>query len=489
QLIPFNPGKLFHDNDDSQNILLEPQDSVYIFSKWLFRDKPAVTIEGEVRNKGTFALPENYRIKDAILEAGGLTKDASPGKGEIFRKSGTGDISQIYFSVGYAMSGDPAENLLLKDEDTIRVHSIWEERQKQVVSIDGDVKSPGQYTLANDMRVSDLIFSAGNILESAYLDEAEISSLIIDTGKSVNTDYRKINLRRALDNDPAHNIVLRPYDRVFVKRIPEWKEDRFVEINGEIKFPGRYIIKRGETLSSVLERAGGYTDKAYLRGAVFTRKEVRKLQQENLKALVLRLERELLIEGSVQISTSLSKEEIEAKKVELEQKRKFLESLSRIEATGRMSISLTHIRLLKNGPYDIELEDGDRLNIPMKNNVVNVAGAVMSPGSFIFADNLDYKNYINMSGGYSKYADTGSVYVLKTDGTAKKLPNGFFEWSNSRDRWEMTAFGEDIKDIEPGDSIVVPEKLDRIAWIREIKDITQILYQIAVTAGVLVVVF
>ena len=94
-----------------------------------------------------------------------------------------------------------------------------------------------------------------------------------------------------------------------------------------------------------------------------------------------------------------------------------------------------------------------------------------------------------MTGGYSKYADEDRVYVLKIDGTAKKLASDFFSWNSSNNRWEMDGFGEEIKDIEPGDTIVVPEKLDHIAWMREIKDITQILYQIATTAGVLIVAF
>lgn len=489
ELIPFHPGKLLFNNEEAQNIPLEPRDAIYVFSKWMFYDVPQVTVEGEVRFTGSFDLLKNYRLKDAILEAGGLTKDASLGRGEILRTNEQGDVSQVYFNVGRAMAEDPGENIVLQDRDTIIIHSLWEGKNRQTVSIEGDVNTPGLYPLAQYMRVSDLIFSAGSILESAYLDEAEISSLIIDNGKSVRIDYRKINLGRALDNDPENDVFLKPYDRVFVKRIPDWREERFVELSGEINFPGRYIIKTGERLSSVLQRAGGYGDNAYLRGAVFTRKAVKELQQINMKKMVLRLERNLLAEGSMQVSVALSKEEIEAKKVEQEQKQKFIESLKKLEATGRMSIRLAHLRLFKGSQYDIELENGDSLFIPLKNNVVNVMGSVMSPSSFIYTDNLDYENYIEMAGGYTKFADEERTYVLKVDGTARKLPNGTFHWNNSKDRWEMTAFDETIKDIEPGDTIVVPEKLDRIAWLRETKDITQILFQIAVAAGVLIVAF
>jgi hypothetical protein len=154
-----------------------------------------------------------------------------------------------------------------------------------------------------------------------------------------------------------------------------------------------------------------------------------------------------------------------------------------------MSISLTHLRLLKGSKYDIELEDNDSIHIPMKNSVINVVGAVMSRGSFIYSGKMDYKDYIGMTGGYTRYADKNNVYVLKVDGTARKLSNGFFEWNISGNRWELTAFGEKIKDLEPGDTIVVPEKFERIAWLREVKDITQILYQIAIATGVTIALF
>lgn len=489
QLIPFHPGRLLLQRDNSNNIALEPQDSVYVFSTWLFRDKPTVTIEGEVRNKGVYNLLGNYNVKDAIMDAGGLTKDAGLDKGEIFRVNQKGDISQIYFSVGLAMTGDAKENLELQDRDRIVIHSIWEDRSRQVVSVDGDVRSPGQYPLTTDMRISDLIFSAGNVSESAYLDEAEVSSSTVDNGKKVKTDYKKINLGAALNNDPEHNVLLNPYDRVFVKRIPGWKDERFIDVSGEVTFPGRYSIKKGETLSAVLERAGGYTDDAYLRGAVFTREEVRRVQQKSLDEMILRFESEMLSEGSLQMSSALSNEEIEAKKAELQSKQKFIESLKNLKAAGRMTIKLAHLRLLKGSKYDIEVDNGDSIHIPTKSSVVNVVGSVMSRTSFIYSAHLDYKDYIEMAGGYTRYADHDNVYVLKVDGTARKLFTGILNWNNVKNRWETADFGEEKKDVEPGDTIVVPEKLDRVAWLRETKDLTQILYQIAVTAGVAVFLF
>jgi len=581
ELVPFNLGSLLFENADDHNVRLEPQDSVYIFSRWFFKDKPKITIAGEVRKPGTFDLIENYRVRDAILEAGDLTKDAYLKKGEIIRVDEKRQYRTIYFNPESAITNDPVENIILQNEDKIIIHSVWEEKWEETVSITGEVKKPDEFVLTEAMHISDLVFKAGgltrdsyledaelyrtdwktkkvvlqrfnlkralegdlehnitlkdldkvvvhsvwediykktvsiegeiakpgtyqytenmtikdlifasrNILESAYLDEAEVSSLTIEQGRTVKSDYRTINLGLALKDDPAHNIALQPYDRVFVKRIPEWQERIFTNVTGEVNFPGKYIIKKGERLSSVLERAGGYTDKAYLRGAFFTRDRVRQLQQKNNQEMIERLERELLSGGIVAVSTSLSKEEVEAKKVEIEQKQQFIESLKKVSATGRISIRLVHLRLLKGSEYDLLLENDDSLYIPTKPGEVNVAGSVMSDGSFIYSDRLDYMDYIEMAGGYSTYSDKKNVYVLKIDGSAHKLYRGSLNWSDSMSRWEIAGYEEDIREIEPGDTIVVPEKLERIAWMRNVKDITQILYQIAVTAGVLIVAF
>ena len=151
-----------------------------------------------------------------------------------------------------------------------------------------------------------------------------------------------------------------------------------------------------------------------------------------------------------------------------------------------MTIALSHVRMLKGGAFDIELESGDNLFLPQKTSVVNVVGAVMSEGSHIYNDSLDYKDYVALAGGYARYADEANVFVIKVDGSARKLSSGFATWNDKRDRWEMTAYGKEIKQIEPGDVIVVPERIAQIAWLREIKDITQVLMNTAVTAATII---
>ncbi|HBR22090.1 MAG TPA: hypothetical protein DD713_05915, partial [Nitrospiraceae bacterium] len=435
ELIPFNLGKFIFDKDVANNIELRPQDIIYVFSKWFFKEKPFVTVEGAVRKGGKFDLVDNFKVKDAILAAGDLSKEAYVKKAEIIRLNHKREYESIYFDVEKAMTGDPSNNIMLKDEDRIIIHSITGYIYRQTVSVDGAVPKPGTYPYIENMTVKDLVFAAGNLLESAYLEEADVSCHVVQSGKSV-IEYYRINLKKALEGDREHNLVLKPYNRLFVKQIPRWREEQFVSVTGEVGFPGKYIIKKGETLSSLIERAGGYTDKAYLRGAVFTRERVRELQQKNLEEISTRLERELLSSSAGEMGTTTSSEELAAKRAEYAQKQKFVSTLRSLKATGRFTIRLAHLRLLKGSEYDIELEEGDTLYIPSTINVVNVAGSTMFQGSFLYSDNLSYKDYIGMSGGYTRNADEDNIFILKVDGSAMKPKSSIF-WNSNRSRWEL----------------------------------------------------
>lgn len=580
-LIPFNLGKFIFHGDAANDMALQPQDQIFVFNKWFFQDRPHFSISGQVRKGGQFDLHENYRIRDAVLAAGDLTKEAYLKKGQLIRINKLREYQTVYFNVAKAMAGDAEENLLLQDEDRIVIHSMWDEKWREAVSItgevkrpletplmdsmrisdlvfkaggvtrdthydqaelyrtdwrtkevtlekidlakalakdprydlqlkdmdrlvvhsvwefiyrksviiEGDVHKPGTYQFAEDMTVRDLVFAAGNVLESVYFEEAEISSMMVEDGKAALIEVRNFNLGKALSGDPNHNVKLKPYDRVLIKRITDWRREEFVIVAGEVMFPGRYAIRKGEKLSGLIDRAGGYTPEAYLRGAIFTRTSVQALQQEGIAEMARRLERDLLAQGAAGVSTALSADEVKAREVELLQKKAFVETIRQLKATGRMTIRLAHQRLLKGSEYDIELEAGDRLVVPQRNSVVNVMGAVMAQASYIYLEKFDYRDYINMAGGYASYANESDVFVMKVDGSARKLNRGMLAWSDSRDRWEMAAFGENRPVIEPGDTIVVPEKLDRIAWLREIRDITQILMNAAVTAAVVIKLF
>ncbi|MBI5049933.1 MAG: SLBB domain-containing protein, partial [Nitrospirae bacterium] len=461
--------------DKTKDVRLMPEDVIFIPPV-----SSLVGIAGNVKNPAIYELKGETTVLQLIEMAGGLSDVAFKGRIQIERI--VDNARQTVFESDFT----EAKGTNIQAGDLVKIFQIVQD--KRLLRISGAVQRDGEYGFKSGMTIKDLISLAGGLKYYAYSKEAELIRVYV-TNEGPKTEKLVINLKNALAGDPENNILLKEDDYLFVRTIPEWQLYQTVKILGEVKFPGEYTIKKGERLSSLIERAGSYTDKAYLRGAVFIREKVRDLQQKSLDEMMERLEREILAESSMQVSTSISQEEVQAKKAELEGKQKFIESLRKLRATGRMTIRLAHQRLLKNTEYDIELEDNDSLNIPTKNSVINVIGAIMSRGSFIYSERLAYKDYIEMAGGYTRYADTDNAYVLKVDGSARKLSKGFFNWNPFESRWEVASFGEEIRKIEPGDTIVVPEKIERIAWLREIKDITQICYQIAVAVDVTLVLF
>ena len=466
--------------DKSKDARLLPEDVIFIPSVG-----PLAGIAGNVRNPAIYEMTGETRLLDIMHMAGGLTSVAFSGRVQVARITNH-QFRTIFEGDLLNLENNAEKNFILQDGDLIKVFSVIE--TKNTITLAGAVTNAGEYGITPGVtKIKDVISLAGGLLYYAS-SEAELTRVKV-TPSGPLTEQKRIDVVKVMGEDPQYNVPLEINDYLFIRTVPDWKLYEIVAIQGEVKFPGTYTIRKDEKLSSLIERAGGYTDRAYLKGAVFIRNSVRELQQRGLVEMTERFERELFATGSVEVSTAFSSEEIEAKKAELEQKGMFIESLKKLKATGRMSIRLAHLRLLKNSEFDIELEEGDSLFIPMRNSVVNVTGAVMSRGSFVYSGHYNYMDYISMAGGYTRYADDDSIYVLKADGTAQKLSNGFLNWNTTRSRWELADLGEDIKQIEPGDSIIVPEKLSQIAWLREIKDLTQIIYQIAMTAGVTMVLF
>lgn len=476
-IVTFDMYDFLLKGDKTKDIRLMPEDVIFIPPVG-----PLVGIAGNVKNPAIYELKGETRLLDLITMAGGLTSVAFKGRVQVqriedhqFRVIFEGDLIDI--------EKNPEKNFSLKDGDLIKIYHIVE--LKTTMMITGAVANPGVFGIVPGVtKVKDVISLAGGLLYYAS-NQAEITRVKV-TQSGPHTERLVIDIFKAMDGDPQHNIPLEIDDYIFVRTVPEWKLYQTVTIQGEVKFPGTYTIKKGERLSSLIERAGGYTDKAYLRGAVFTRERVRELQQRQINEMVERLERELLGRGAAETATALSPEEAKIKESEIKQRRDFVAKLKEVKAKGRMAIILNQPELLKKTPYDIELEEGDSLYIPSNPQSVQVIGAVYNQTAFVYDKEKGYSRYIDLAGGYTENADKKRVYILKSDGTAVRPGGGFLgiSWSKDSQRWE---FGS--QDIEPGDTIVVPEKLERIAWMREIKDLTQILYQIAVTAGVLIVAF
>jgi polysaccharide export outer membrane protein len=347
------------------------------------------------------------------------------------------------------------------------------------------VYQPGEYRLVDGMRVNDLLNLAGGVQKNAYLRMAELTRRDIRQEGMV-SEKIDLDLEKAMAGDPGYNILLQDYDHLVVRPIPELDFDRVAVIEGQIKFPGTYPIRKGERLSSLIDRAGGYTDKAYLKGAVFTRESARAVQKERMDRVIREIEESMLTEAGQEASAALDAESVKTQQAALVAKKQLLTKLRTIQVTGRVVVKLAEMEGEEGGLYDVELENGDTLTVPERPGVVHVVGDVFNPASLVYQEGRTVGYYLRKVGGMTKDADEKQVSVVKADGTVVSVEQRnrgkLVVWDSERKSWLFGGFMS--MEMEPGDTIVVPRKLDRSQWLRSTKDLTQIVFQIAVAAGI-----
>lgn len=435
-------------------------------------------MEGHVDRPGFFALKPGMRLGD-VLTRDHLLPEYFPDFLEVTRLMPPDLMPQkIVVKLERALARDPAQDIELKEFDVIRVFSRSDLERQPKVKITGEVQKPGEFRLYKDMTVRDLLIQAGYPKPSAYLVSAEINRLKIDSDK-VTSSPLSVNLAAVLAGDSKANIPLEPFDELMVKKIPNWMEetDRYISLAGEIRFPGVYPIYRGERLSSVIERAGGFTDMAYLPGTKFTREVLRQLQQKQMDESLAKAEEQILRKQTELAAAASSMEEMEATRAALDSLKRTVELLKSKRAEGRLLIRIASLAELKNDPSNVELKGGDSLYVPSNPNAVYILGQVYNPVSVIFRPQQDVGFYLDRVGGPTSEAEEGEIYLVKMDGTviSRKQSTGFLFFN----RFMSTQ-------VDSGDNVIVPQRYEKIAWMREIKDIATILGQTALAAGVLI---
>lgn len=448
--------------DKTKDVRLMPEDVIFIPIVG-----PLVGIAGNIKVPAIYELKGETRLLDLINMAGGLNSIAFKGRLQVQRVE-EHQFRTIFESDLINIEKRVEKNFPLKDGDMVKVFSVAE--ANSTVTIVGALANPGEYGIVPGItRIKDIISLSGGLLTFTS-NQSEITRLkVTQSGPLV--ERFNIDPFKAMEGLSDHNIPLEINDYIFIKSVPEWELYRSANISGEVKFPGSYIIKKGERLSSLIERAGGFTDRAYLKGALFTRESVRILQQNSLNEAVDRLEQTILSQTASSVETAISGEAAEQKRAAIGQRRELLSKLRAAKAEGRLTIKIDAPEKLKGTNVDIELEDKDMLYIPSQPSSVTIIGAVFNQNSFLYDPKGDVSSYIKLAGGATREADEKSIFILKVDGTAV---------SKRQEGWGFMR----IK-IEPGDTIVVPHEYEKIAWMREIRDLTQVLYQIAITTGVI----
>lgn len=328
----------------------------------------------------------------------------------------------------------------------------------QLVEINGNVTYPGIYPLTVSGEVADLVTAAGGLLESAYTKQAEITRIVL--GDASQVEHVRFDLESALKGESQNNITLRSKDSINIFSIPNWQENVKVQLKGELKFPGTYTIRRGETLTDLLKRAGGFSDFAEQNAAIFTRVSIKEQEQQQLARLSTELRRDIAsksFQNSVS-GNSLSYDEMD----------KLLNDLASVEAVGRLVIDLP---LIVNNQQNLVLQNGDTLYVPSKRDSISIIGEVNYSTSHLYKAGVSVDDYIDLSGGLKERAAEDRIYIIKANGSVE-IPNtgGWFAANNSNQ-------------LEPGDTIVVPMDAGHMDKLTLWSTATQILYQLGVAVA------
>ncbi|MCW9027653.1 MAG: SLBB domain-containing protein, partial [Kangiella sp.] len=339
----------------------------------------------------------------------------------------------------------------------LKAQSSYSEPSK-VVRVDGAVKFPGEYPLTIGMAPADLIKLAGGLSESAYIVEAEVTRQNIIDNEVFKISHMPVDLQAEFLGGAS--VSMKARDQLTVKITPEYINETFVEVQGEVRFPGRYKVSRGETLSQLIERVGGFSDFAHIKAAVFSRKELREHEQKQLDQLQDKLRQSI---ATIELEQSNI-----GKTADVSSAKSLIDILDTTEATGRLVIDLKKI-LAKNGT-DVVLKDGDKLIIPSYRQEVTVVGEVQVATSHLYNPTLDFEDYIDRSGGEKDTANSDAIYIVKADGSVI-LPNRSSWLSHNNER------------IEAGDTIVVPLDTTRVDSLELWTRVSQIVYQLALGAA------
>ena len=462
-------------NDPMHNIPLQDRDELLVYSADDVFLPRTVKVDGQVRKPGEYARRENMRVSDLIIEAGGLTFDAYRKRAHLIRYLENGRTKLIEINLERALNGDLEHNLLLQDRDELRIYSLREqepERQDWFVTISGAVQRPGVYPLTEGMTIKDLIYLAGGLLPNAH-KVAEIGRPMGEKG----TEILYVDLEKLLDEgDESQNVKLQNQDKVSIKLVQEYvRTVKTVRISGEVKHPGIYAIRRGETLYQLIQRAGGLTEEAFPEGTVFRRQKdiiVNPHQQELTRGLIASINRynyqkfaSFLAAHGIKAEEILKNIKLPAlmptgqeaeEKVAIAATQAAAETLIKatepseaipvpptpitaLTPSGRIIVNLPLILATNGKNGDIILEDGDEIYIPQRPTTVTVSGAVFLPSAVNYLPNKTVRYYITQVGGLTRDADSERIFIVKANGSVMRA--------------KMSTV------VNAGDHIIVPTKV------------------------------
>ena len=426
-----------------------------------------IYILGHAQRPGTYTLSAMSTLLNALFASGGPSVNGTMRTIQLKRGLEPPVTIDLYDMLLY---GDKSMDRALQDGDVIYIPEVG-----PLVALFGNVKRPSIFELKNQTSLSEIVNWAGGI-ESAADQKQVIIEKRIDNRFQTIAEFKaeKSSITKELSK-----IAVQPTDiiRVFApSTIPfQVRVSRaYVLVDGAVKNPGVFQIEKDETLKALLERTGGANEKGFVYGTVFTRESVRREQQAKISEAVDRFNKDLELNYKERIARESSPEQIAMIQKQMDFQRGVISKLGSFKADGRIILNFKDIGAKITDLPDFALEDGDRIFIPEKSTTVSVLGSVYQQNTFIYQPGDNINDYLNKAGGIAKSGDRSEIFRVCADGTVQSRNHG--NWRGS---------------INPGDAIVVPEKIIDVgsgfSLITALKDWTSILYQFGLGAAGLAV--
>ena len=376
-----------------------------------------VEVKGAVFRPGQFELGKQIATVRSLIEAaGGLTEDAFTARGVMYRMKEDRTLEAMPVDISGIMSGSVAD-IALRNEDVLFVPTLQDRVAERIVTITGEVLSPGTFQYAEKETIEDLVLRAGGLTDAASTVRVDVSRRIRDpkslqAGQEISKTYT-FALKDGFVVDGDKGFVLEPYDVVAVRRSPGYMEPRMVRVEGEVEFAGEYALSlKNQRLSDVVKAAGGLTNEAYVRGA--------------------RLERTMTDDEKARLAAA-----IELAKQNASDKDSL--DLDQMKTSDVYTVGIDLEKALANpgSDYDVQVRDGDRLIVPEYNGTVKISGNVLLPNTVAYVPGKSWKYYINQAGGFADRSKKSKSYIVYQNGTATRVDKG---------------------KVEPGCEIIVPKK-------------------------------
>ena len=459
-------------------------------SKALLENK--VLVSGHVYHPGYYQWTPKLSVKKVLRKARGFKTRAFTIRAEILRplkkplvqgmnSSVKTLISTSVISISVDNELNGSSKTFLERGDQLIIFSIDESQIRPQVEIIGEVKQSGEFELRAGERVRDVLFKA-NLIRSSHILRGEVH-------RPSTTGVAVINFHvgQAMSEDKTQNIELINGDVISIFENPEVKNTGRIALRGEVRFPGVYPFKRGERLSTVIKRAGGFTEQAYLKASKFFRVSVRKRQLQTRERYVEREKKELEM-ARLEASQDVEADQAQERLQNLETVSQALDELGSVEIRGRITLDMSEVESLNDlvgHSGDLRLEDGDVFDVPAKPMEVSVAGQVYSPITALYRKGLSFMDYVDLAGGLTEQAMKNKIYVIKADGTAvpvmnKRRNRGLTKYISSvKNNSRLYEYGG----LQVGDSIVVPTRVG-VREDRFQKSLDRV-YKMAISVGAL----